>query len=231
MTDLKELAQQGYTIDAEYLAGLGNDQAKQDYVDRLKRLAYQPGDQVRLRQNQILQWIEQFSAKPQMAEYVGVLKSLQNVGEKKLDIAQVHVDAVGDILYSFVGSDLKVEASFCTNPLPYIHEYGLLMLHDDRIWFVQIDDETSEAKRVFEITQEPGKAARHQMDIDSNDSLVRHLKKEECQAISGEFAVEDHGVETWGLLYTPWQSGALPNELDRATAAIREIVSNALSPN
>jgi hypothetical protein len=231
MVDFKELAQQGYSISSEYLVNFDSVTATEEYIARLKRMAYQPGDQVRLRQDQISVWIAQSAVKPQMAEYQGVLKSLQNVGENKLEVDHVHVDNVGDVIYSFIGSDLKIEASFCTNALPFIHEYGVLALHEDRVWFVHINDQNSDVMRVFEITQEPGRAAKHQIDVDSFSGLVQLLKNEESQAIAGEFAVEDHGAETWGLLYTPWQSSAPVAELEKAILAIQEIVKNDFKPH
>ncbi|TLX16350.1 hypothetical protein [Rhizobium sp. MHM7A] len=231
MLDLLELARQGYTISPEILAGLGGDRGVETYVQRLKTLAYRPADQVRLRQDLISQWIDQFTSKPQMAEYVSVLHALKNVGDNRLTVERVYVDAVGDILYTFVGSDLKVEATFCTNALPFIHEYGVLTLHEDRLWFVHVDDETSEARQVFEITQEPGRAAQHQLGIDSLTSLAELLRSEDRQAMAGEFAVEDHGAETWGLLYTPWSSSAPEKALASAMQAIQETMSVAPALN
>lgn len=231
MLDLQELARLGYSISPEHLDGLGGDQNVETYVQSLKNLAYRPGDQVRLRQDLISQWIDQFTSKPQMAEYVSVLHALKKVGDSRLNVERVYVDAVGDILYTFVGSDLKVEDTFCTNALPFIHEYGVLTLHEDRVWFVHVDDATSEAKRVFEITQGPGRAAQHQLGIDSLVSLAELLRSEDHQAMAGEFAVEDHGAETWGLLYTPWSSSAPKEALASAMQAIQETMSVAPALN
>jgi hypothetical protein len=225
MLDLQEFAQQGYTISPEYLTGLGGEQEVETYVERLKIIAYRPGDQVRLRQDLISQWIDQFASKPQMAEYVSVLRSLKNVGDNRLDIERVHVDAVGDLIYTFAGSDLKVESTFCANALPFIHEYGVLTFQEDRLWFVHIDDVTSEVKQVFELTQEPGRAAQHQLGIDSLESLANLLKSEARQAMAGEFVVENRGAETWGLIYTPWSSSAPEKELGNAINAIQAAMS------
>ncbi len=228
MLDLSALALNGYTFDPEFLDGLGSDHERMEYVQRLTDRAYRPGDQVRLRQDLIARWIDQFAGEPSMAEYVALLHSLKNVGDNRLNVERVHVDAVGDVLYTFAGSDLKVESSLCTNPRPYIHQYGVLTLQEDRLWFVHIDDKTSEAKQVFELTQEPGRAAQHQLGINGLTSLVDLLKTEPDQAMAGEFAVEDHGAETWGLLYTPWSSGATGPDLERALQAITQAM--AVSP-
>lgn len=225
MLDLQDLARQGYTFASELLNGLGGDQEREEFLQRLKDRAYRPGDQVRLRQDLIARWIVQFTPKPAMTEYVSVLHALKNVGDNRLDVEGVHVDAVGDVLYTFVGSDLKVEASFCTNPRPYIHQYGVLTLQEDRVWFVHIDDESCEAKQVFEITQEPGRAAQQQLGTDSLTALVDLLGTEPDQAMAGEFAVEDHGAETWGLLYTPWSSSASEQVLKTAVQAIKQTMS------
>lgn len=231
MFDLKELAQQGYIISPEFLESLGDDDGTETYVERLKALAYRPGEQVRLKQDLISKWIDRFSSKPEMAEYVALLRSLKHVGDKKLKIERVLIDTVGDLLYSFVGSDLMVEASFCTNSLPFIHEYGVLMLREDRLWFVHVDDDKSEARQVFEITQEPGRPAQRQLGVDGLESLVKMLSDEPCQAMAGEFAVEDHGAGTWGLLYTPWSSSAPERVLESAVRAIQEAIGLAPSLN
>lgn len=228
MLDLNGLARSAYTFDPKFLDNLGSDHDRQEYVQRLTDRAYRPGDQIRLRQDLIARWIGQFAGEPAMAEYVALLHSLKNVGDNRLNVEHVHVDAVGDVLYTFSGSDLKVESSLCTNPRPYIHQYGVLTLQEDRLWFVHIDDETSEAKQVFEITQEPGRAAKQQLGIESLATLVTVLKTEPDQAMAGEFAVEDHGAETWGLLYTPWSSGASGPDLGRAIQAIQQTM--AVSP-
>ena len=225
MLDLKKLAPSGYTISPAFLESLGGDHEGMEYVRRLIDHAHRPGDQVRLKQELISRLIAQFSAKPEMAEYVGVLQALENVGENRRSIEHVHVDGDGSLLYTFVGSDLKIEASFCTYPRPFIHEYGVLTLQADRLWFVHIDDETSEVRHVFELTQEPGRAARQQLSAESLTELVDLLKTEPDQAMAGEFAVEDHGAESWGLLYTSWSSGASEQILDQAIRAIQEAVS------
>jgi hypothetical protein len=227
MLNAQDLALQGYIIAPEYLEGLGVDSGEEQFLRRLETLAYRPGEQVRLRQDLISNCIDQFASKPKMAEYVSVLRALTNVGEARLTIESVYVDPKGDVNYVFIGSDLKVDASFCTNPLPFIHEFGILTLQEERVWFAHIDENTAEVKRVFEITQEPGRTVQHQLGFSGMKGLTDLLRGEDRQSMAGEFAVEDRGAETWGLLYSPWSSSASEQELESVVLAIREAVRAA----
>lgn len=227
--DLAELHRQGIEVSETYVRTLEDNGTVHRLISGIRTQFGLPGEKVKVNQKLVRQALDYHGDNPAVREITGMLKSLQNVGEQSMVVDRLIVDDAGNVFHKVVGSDVKIDDTFIVHANKHIHEFGVLMLHEDRVWFVQFDERDDTAKKAFEVTQEPHRVFNAQLGVDGLSSLRDMLGAEERQAIIGEFAIEDHGIETWGLLYSPWTSVASERFIDAATPVIEnELTSRPL---
>lgn len=222
----KELfAAAGIFVSDTYLASFQAGEERDAVSARILANVPHRGDKVRIDQNLVAATDLQFRGRPGTEEYLGVLQSLANLKDQQVEITAVYVDDEGDVSYNLNGSDLKVHRQFCQNALPVVHEFGLLIVHNETLWFVSMDD-GNKPTGVFPLTMEPARVAENQLGASALTGLIEMLNGEENAAITGEFGVEDHGSGQWGLAYTPWTAGAGDSVVEAGRAAIEALAAH-----
>jgi hypothetical protein len=224
--ELVELRERGIDVSQDYWDALETEEQRERFLYGMKTQLCLPGEPVRINQKIVAQALSYHGNTPEISEMVGMLQSLQNVGDRVMTVDRIIVDPAGRLFHTVTNSGMKIDDTFITHGNPHIHEYGLLTLHQDRLWFVQLSERDDSVLRVFEITQEPHRVFKNQLDVDSLTGIRQMLENEENQGITGEFSIEDHGAETWGMLFSPWTSGTKGVPLEKARALIEEALAN-----
>jgi hypothetical protein len=235
MTDIEELKHQGYVISTDFIAQLEPEE-KDRFANYIKSTFFRPGEMVKVSRETVGSAIKQLQSQD---GDVRVLESLNATADKALQIEKVYFYNERDIRFKLVNSDILFDCRYFVDSRPTLNMYGLVILHDDRLFAVSIDgvsiDEKVPPKILagYEIQGEVEIGFGGVLGVNNRAEFLHFLENEADtkNCVCGEFYISDEGMETWCLSATAWLSGADEKELQLATAFIDEMISTAPKPN
>jgi hypothetical protein len=232
MIDFERLKAEGYDVDpARYEST--DDRFKPTFERDIKLAYYKPGTKIRLNQQTISEVLRRAA---QRGDENPTIESFANAGDRHFEVERVYVRGDFEAGYVVKGVDLEIPGQFVTDARPTKHMFGIVLVHDDRLFAVELDGnfDDPKAKASYEIR---GGVEEHfgffwdVTDIDAMKAVLENREDGPFPAVSGEFTLADIDDGIWALSALSWSSGVNQLEVDAATHCIEAEMISALKLN
>lgn len=230
MSDLEDLKNQGYDVATIFFERLEPEE-RDNFAQYLKSEFFRPGEKVKVDIESVDDSIMQVR---KLGGDTRVLESLKAVAGKVLEIERVIFINERDVCFKLASSDLAFSAQYFVDSRPTLNMYGIILLHEDRLFAVSMDgQEPPKLLAGYEIQGEVELGFGGVLGVSNRAEFIHFLENDADikNSLCGEFYISDEGMETWCLSAKAWFSSGSEKELELATTFIEEMIASAPKPN
>jgi hypothetical protein len=241
MIDRDRLKEEGFIISDQYIADV-DEEGEQYFEAEIRRMFFNPGVKVRLHQDQIKALRTKYAlANDPDSERDNTLASFAAAGERSFEVERVHLINPMAVTYKLKDVDVLIDARLVTDARATKHICGLVLVHDDRVFAVELDFTDYDNPVAVEAYEIRGGLEKGFGDDFNGSKTLDEFKaalaipdeaqvqqgREHFDAVSGEFIIADTGDEIWALSYRVWSSGVSAREMAVAVECVEALMGSA----